>query len=65
MLLVACHALPLCGTASGGASLCSPCGACWGRWYQEIVAATDDIAAIMTAECGKPISESKAEIAAG
>eukprot|EP00882_Tetradesmus_deserticola_P031197 GHRQ01035271.1.p2 GENE.GHRQ01035271.1~~GHRQ01035271.1.p2 ORF type:complete len:244 (+),score=115.69 GHRQ01035271.1:205-936(+) len=35
------------------------------RWYHEIVAATDDIAAIMTAECGKPLAESKAEIAAG
>jgi succinate-semialdehyde dehydrogenase/glutarate-semialdehyde dehydrogenase len=35
------------------------------RWYQEIVAATDDIAAIMTAECGKPLAEAKAEIAAG
>jgi succinate-semialdehyde dehydrogenase/glutarate-semialdehyde dehydrogenase len=41
------------------------CVAALRRWYHEIVAATDDIAAIMTAECGKPLAESKAEIAAG
>ncbi|WIA28425.1 hypothetical protein OEZ86_010970 [Tetradesmus obliquus] len=40
-------------------------GAILMRWYQEILNASDDIAAIMTAECGKPLAESKAEIAAG
>jgi len=35
------------------------------KWHDLIVASTDDIAAIMTAECGKPVAEAKAEIAAG
>ncbi len=35
------------------------------RWYDAVIAATDDIAAIMTAECGKPLAESKAEMVQG
>lgn len=34
-------------------------------WFEEIEKAQDDIATIMTMECGKPLAESKAEIAAG
>eukprot|EP00878_Enallax_costatus_P010162 GHUV01010608.1.p1 GENE.GHUV01010608.1~~GHUV01010608.1.p1 ORF type:complete len:425 (+),score=122.60 GHUV01010608.1:632-1906(+) len=41
------------------------CNYCCVRWYEEIIAATDDIAAIMTAECGKPLAEAKSEIVAG
>lgn len=35
------------------------------RWYDNIVAASDDIATIMTMECGKPLAEARAEIASG
>jgi succinate-semialdehyde dehydrogenase/glutarate-semialdehyde dehydrogenase len=35
------------------------------KWHDLIVQSSDDIAAIMTAECGKPTAEAKAEIAAG
>jgi len=35
------------------------------RWHGLILAATDDLAAIMTSECGKPLAEARAEIAAG
>lgn len=34
-------------------------------WYDAILAATDDIATIMTAECGKPIAEAKGEVVQG
>ena len=33
------------------------------RWYELIVAHTDDIAVLMTAEQGKPLAESRAEVA--
>ncbi|GHU44768.1 NAD-dependent succinate-semialdehyde dehydrogenase [Betaproteobacteria bacterium] len=33
------------------------------KWYELIVAATDDIAQIMTAEQGKPLAEAKGEVA--
>lgn len=35
------------------------------NWYRECEAAKDDIATIMTMECGKPLAESKAEISGG
>lgn len=35
------------------------------RWHDEIVKAADDIAVLMTMECGKPLAEAKAEIASG
>ena len=35
------------------------------RWYDAVIAAADDIAVIMTAECGKPLAESKGEIVNG
>ena len=35
------------------------------RWYQLVSEAADDISIIMTTECGKPLAESKAEIAGG
>lgn len=38
----------------------SPC-----RWHQLATEAADDIAMLMTAECGKPLAEAKAEIAGG
>ncbi len=40
-------------------------GAILRRWYDEIVKATDDLAVIMTMECGKPLAEAKGEIASG
>ena len=33
------------------------------RWYDLIIANTDDLAIIMTSECGKPLAESKGEVA--
>ncbi|MDR1350235.1 MAG: NAD-dependent succinate-semialdehyde dehydrogenase [Zoogloeaceae bacterium] len=33
------------------------------KWYERIVAATDDIARIMTAEQGKPLAEARGEVA--
>jgi acyl-CoA reductase-like NAD-dependent aldehyde dehydrogenase len=35
------------------------------RWYEEILKHADDIAVIMTMECGKPLAESKGEVASG
>ena len=35
------------------------------RWYDAIVEASDDIATIMTAECGKPLAEAKGEVIQG
>lgn len=35
------------------------------KWYQEILKNADDLATIMTAECGKPTAEAKAEVASG
>lgn len=35
------------------------------RWYQLVLEASDDLANIMTMECGKPKAEAKAEFAAG
>lgn len=35
------------------------------RWHELVVEAVDDIAVIMTMECGKPLAESKAECAGG
>lgn len=35
------------------------------RWHQEIVKARDDIARIMTLECGKPLPESQNEFDSG
>lgn len=40
-------------------------GAVLRRWYDEILKAADDLATIMTFECGKPLHESKAEIVSG
>ena len=40
-------------------------GAVLRRWYDLIMAAQDDLAAIMTAEQGKPLTEAKGEIAYG
>ncbi|MGO1317939.1 MAG: aldehyde dehydrogenase family protein, partial [Cellulomonadaceae bacterium] len=33
--------------------------------YDEVVARTEELAALMTAECGKPLAESRAEVAYG
>ena len=38
---------------------------CARRWHQLVCEAADDIAVIMTMECGKPLAESKAEIMGG
>eukprot|EP00879_Flechtneria_rotunda_P002344 GHRR01002539.1.p1 GENE.GHRR01002539.1~~GHRR01002539.1.p1 ORF type:complete len:546 (+),score=169.25 GHRR01002539.1:2001-3638(+) len=35
------------------------------RWYELILEHADDLAVIMTAECGKPLAEAKSEIASG
>ena len=35
------------------------------RWYELIVAAADDLAQLITAECGKPLAEAKGEVAYG
>ena len=35
------------------------------RWHQLASDAAEDVAAIMTAECGKPLAEARAEIAGG
>lgn len=35
------------------------------KWYEEITRHRDDIAALMTAECGKPLAESRNEIDSG
>ena len=40
-------------------------GAVLRRWYDLIVANADDLAALMTAECGKPLAESKGEVMYG
>jgi len=44
---------------------CCCCCCCAARWYEGIIAASDDLATIMTLEGGKPLAEAKAEIAAG
>lgn len=33
------------------------------RWFEEVTAATDDLAALITAECGKPLAEARGEVA--
>lgn len=40
-------------------------GAVLRKWHQLACDASDDIAAIMTAECGKPLAEARGEIAGG
>ena len=35
------------------------------RWYDLVLEAADDIAHIMTAECGKPVKEAKGECVVG
>ena len=40
-------------------------GAVLRRWFDLIVANADDLAALMTAECGKPLAESKGEVMYG
>lgn len=35
------------------------------RWHDLILEHQDDIATLMTIECGKPLAESKAEVASG
>ena len=35
------------------------------RWYEEVVAARDDITRLMTLECGKPLAESRQEFDSG
>jgi succinate-semialdehyde dehydrogenase/glutarate-semialdehyde dehydrogenase len=35
------------------------------RWYELILAAADDLAQMITAECGKPLAEAKGEVAYG
>ena len=35
------------------------------RWYELIVSAADDLAQMITAECGKPLAEAKGEVAYG
>jgi succinate-semialdehyde dehydrogenase/glutarate-semialdehyde dehydrogenase len=35
------------------------------RWFDLIVANTEDLAQLMTAECGKPIAEARGEVAYG
>ena len=35
------------------------------RWHALILAATDDLAALITAECGKPLAEARNEVAYG
>ncbi|WP_153114700.1 NAD-dependent succinate-semialdehyde dehydrogenase [Rhodocyclus tenuis] len=40
-------------------------GALLKRWHALILAATDDLAALITAECGKPLAEARAEVAYG
>ena len=35
------------------------------RWYEEVVAARDDITLLMTLECGKPLAEAKQEFDSG
>ena len=35
------------------------------RWYDAIVAHSDDLARLITAECGKPIAEARGEVAYG
>jgi succinate-semialdehyde dehydrogenase/glutarate-semialdehyde dehydrogenase len=35
------------------------------RWYELIVASTEDLAQLITAECGKPIAEARGEVAYG
>ena len=40
-------------------------GAVLRKWFELIMAAQDDLAAIATAECGKPLAESKGEVAYG
>jgi succinate-semialdehyde dehydrogenase/glutarate-semialdehyde dehydrogenase len=38
---------------------------CPRRWYEQILQHADDIATIMTMECGKPLGEARGEIASG
>jgi len=40
-------------------------GSCLQRWHNVLSARTDELAETMTKECGKPLAESRAEIAAG
>jgi succinate-semialdehyde dehydrogenase/glutarate-semialdehyde dehydrogenase len=35
------------------------------RWYELIVASAEDLAQLITAECGKPIAEARGEVAYG
>eukprot|EP00983_Pelagomonas_calceolata_P126657 1161326-Pelagomonas_calceolata.AAC.3 len=35
------------------------------RWHGEILKHADDLATILTSECGKPLAEARAEIASG
>ena len=35
------------------------------RWHEVLLAKKDEIAAVMTEECGKPLNESSGEIASG
>lgn len=35
------------------------------RWYEEVVAAREDITALMTLEAGKPLAESRSEFDLG
>jgi succinate-semialdehyde dehydrogenase/glutarate-semialdehyde dehydrogenase len=35
------------------------------RWFELILANTEDLAQLMTAECGKPIAEARGEVAYG
>ena len=35
------------------------------RWYDAVVEASEDIATIMTAECGKPLAEAQGEVIQG
>ena len=37
-------------------------GAVLRAWYDLIVAHKEDLAALMTAECGKPLAESRGEV---
>jgi len=54
--------------AAGGAwgrSLAKDRAAVLERWFDLLVAHQDDLAQIMTAECGKPLAESRGEVAYG
>lgn len=59
------HAIAAAKTAfAGWASLAAPKRAAYlRRWFELIIANTDDLALILTSEQGKPLSEARAEIA--